>query len=73
MMKKTLLIGKMECAACSARIERVLGKTEGIRSAAVNLATEKATVEFDEKVISLDDIFANIENAGFTAADAEKH
>jgi len=36
----------MTCAACAARIERVLNRTEGVR-AAVNFATETAHVDFD--------------------------
>jgi Cu+-exporting ATPase len=41
-----LAIQGMTCAACSARIERVLGKLEGVREASVNLATERARVRF---------------------------
>ena len=67
-MKITLKIGGMECAACSARIEKVLNRASGINSAAVNLAAEKASVEFDEKMLSAYDVIAIIEKAGFTAA-----
>ena len=34
----------MTCASCVARVEKALLKVDGIQSAAVNLATEKATV-----------------------------
>jgi copper chaperone CopZ len=37
----------MTCAACSARIERVVRKLEGVVNATVNLATEKLYVEYD--------------------------
>jgi Cu+-exporting ATPase len=37
----------MSCAACAARIQRQLAATSGVRDAAVNFATTKATVEFD--------------------------
>ena len=37
----------MICASCVARVERAIGKAEGVDKAAVNLATEKATVTFD--------------------------
>ena len=40
----------MTCASCSARVERALAKVDGVRSAAVNLATEKATVRADPGV-----------------------
>lgn len=70
-MKITLKIGGMECAACSARIEKVLNRAEGVNSAAVNLAAEKASVDFDEKLLAIDDVISLIEKAGFTAAPDE--
>ena len=43
----------MTCASCVSRIEKVLKKNEGISSASVNLATEKASVQFDPSKIEL--------------------
>ena len=43
----TFAIGGMTCASCSAIIEKVLGKTAGVDSAVVNLATEKLNVTYD--------------------------
>ena len=37
----------MTCASCVNRIERFLSRTPGVETAAVNLATEQATVRFD--------------------------
>jgi Cu+-exporting ATPase len=62
-----LPITGMTCAACAARIERSLGKAEGIAEAAVNLATERATVQFDPDVTSLDRIVETIRNTGYDA------
>jgi Cu+-exporting ATPase len=42
----TLDIEGMHCAACSARVEKVLGATPGIASAVVNLPLERADVRF---------------------------
>ena len=39
----TLKIEGMTCAACSARVEKALQKTDGVISASVNLTTEKAS------------------------------
>lgn len=65
-MKKIIFtIGGMSCAACSSRIEKVLNKKAGIISAEVSLNTEKATVLFDEKLISKKEIAAAVENLGF--------
>jgi len=68
----TIPIGGMTCAACSARIERVLGKLEGVTSASVNLATEKATVHYDSQKIKLSAIRQAIEKAGYQALEIEK-
>ena len=41
----------MTCAACSSAVERSLKKIEGVKSAAVNLPLERATIEFSESDI----------------------
>ena len=51
--KESLNISGMSCAACAARIEKGLGKLEGVSSANVNFAMEKATVEFDDKQVNV--------------------
>ena len=63
----TIPVGGMTCAACSARVERVLNRLDGVASATVNLATEKATVTYDPQVIRLSAIKAAIEKAGYQA------
>lgn len=52
---QTLEIGVcgMTCVACSARIERALKKIQGVASANVNLAAERARVEFDASRVNL--------------------
>lgn len=65
--KVELNITGMTCATCSARIEKVLNKVEGISTANVNLALEKATVEFNPSQISLVDIMNRIEKIGYGA------
>ena len=66
----TLKVTGMTCAACSARIEKVLNKMDGVE-ATVNLAMEKATVQYDPNKCSLADIEAKIEKLGYGVA-AEK-
>ena len=63
----------MTCAACSARVEKVLGGLEGVKNASVNLATEKALVEYDRKIIKLFAIRQAIENAGYKTRDVLRH
>jgi Cu+-exporting ATPase len=68
-MQQTLAIGGMTCAACSARIERVVRKLEGVTGATVNLATEKATIAYDPQIIRMSAIKESIEKAGYKALD----
>lgn len=60
-------IGGMTCAACSARIEKVLNKMPGVE-ATVNLAMERASIKHDPAVISADQLIAKIEAIGYRAA-----
>jgi Cu+-exporting ATPase len=60
-----LLIGGMTCAACVGRVERRLGKLDGVE-ATVNLATEKARVSYPATLTAAD-IVAAVEAAGYTA------
>ena len=61
----------MTCAACSARIERVLGKLEGV-TANVNLATEKAFISSSNPKINIPEIIQSIEKTGFGATESSK-
>lgn len=60
----TLGVTGMTCAACSSRVEKVLNKMEGVE-AQVNLATEKAVVDYDPDKSSIDDITNRIEKIGY--------
>ncbi|NLX92531.1 MAG: heavy-metal-associated domain-containing protein, partial [Clostridiales bacterium] len=60
-------IAGMTCAACSARIEKMIAKMDGVTAATVNLATEKATVEYDRKKVKLSAIKQTIEKLGYKA------
>ena len=64
-----LRIGGMTCASCAARIEKRLNRMEGV-AAAVNYATEKASVVYADGVTP-DDLVASVEAAGYTAAVPE--
>ena len=57
----------MTCAACAARIERVLNRVPGVH-AAVNFATEIATVGFDSAVATPDQMIAAVARAGYGAS-----
>ncbi|WP_105967906.1 heavy metal translocating P-type ATPase [Streptomyces geranii] len=61
-----LTVGGMTCAACVARVEKKLGKLDGV-TATVNLATGRARVSHPAD-ISPDELVATVEKAGYTAA-----
>lgn len=57
----------MTCASCSAAVERVTGKLEGVESSQVNLATAKMTITYDESRLTPEQIIGRIQRAGFEA------
>lgn len=61
----------MTCAACSARIEKGLNKLDGVLKANVNLALEKATVEYNAAVLAPSGIINKVENLGYGASVKE--
>ncbi|WP_304155471.1 cation-translocating P-type ATPase [Hoylesella buccalis] len=65
MIKKTIPVVGMACAACSAHVERKLNSLPGIQSASVSLPGRSALVEFDEKEISLEQMKREINAIGY--------
>ncbi|WP_088105576.1 heavy metal translocating P-type ATPase [Halalkalibacter urbisdiaboli] len=61
----SLQITGMTCAACSNRVEKGLTKLDGVTEANVNLALEKATVQFDPSKTNLESIQEKIEQLGY--------
>jgi len=67
----TLPITGMTCANCVATVERNLKKLDGVSNAAVNLSSERATLEFDPVKLALPAIIARVERAGYGVATGE--
>ncbi len=65
MKKLKVSISGMHCASCAANIEKALKKTEGVISANVNFATEKATVELDQDRAGEDAVYERIKSLGY--------
>lgn len=61
----TLPIGGMTCASCTGRVEGGLSDVPGVISAAVNLATEKATVHYVPGVVDLADFKQAVADSGY--------
>ncbi|MFP4475804.1 MAG: heavy metal translocating P-type ATPase [Desulfatibacillaceae bacterium] len=66
-MRVDIPVQGMTCANCAMNIERTLKrKVDGVRDAAVNFASERAQVVYDDKEAGIGDVVAGIEKAGFT-------
>lgn len=70
--KVTIPVGGMTCAACARRVEKAIGKLEGIDETSVNFATEKATVTYNPQTVRLSAIRGAIEKAGYQALEVDK-
>ena len=72
-MKKTILsIEGMTCSACSNGLEKYLNKQDGIKNATVNLVMNSANIEYDEKLLTVEDLNRFVKEAGFTSLGKDK-
>ena len=61
----------MTCASCSSRVERAIGKLDGVVEAPVNLATERASVTYDEAVLSPSAVIDAVRELGYSPLTEE--
>lgn len=59
----------MTCAACVGAVERALKGLEGVLNVTVNLASEKASVEYVPSIVSFTDFKRVVAEAGYTAEE----
>jgi Cu+-exporting ATPase len=64
-MKIILPITGLHCASCAAGVEKAMRQLPGVIGASVNLATEKATVDYDPERVGAKDLARAVELAGF--------
>ncbi len=65
MQKIQLEVKGMHCAACSSRIERVIGALSGVERAAVNLAAETIELVWDDELTPYGEIAEKVAGLGF--------
>ena len=65
MKQEEYIISGMSCAACSASVQRVVSRLEGVENCDVNLITGKMTVSYDEQKTGQADFTRVVEKAGF--------
>ncbi len=66
-----LSVAGMTCGSCAARVQKVLARQDGVERAAVNFATERATVVFDPSRVGADELVAAVGKIGYGLAPAE--
>ena len=69
-MKSKYDVQGMTCSACSAAVEKEVGKLEGVSSVSVNLLANSMVVEYDEAVLTDSKIEQAVSSAGYAAAPA---
>lgn len=67
----TLPVSGMTCASCVAHVEGALRELPGISSVVVNLATAKASLEYDPELVRLQDMQRAIEDVGYAVPASE--
>jgi len=67
-----LRITGMTCAACSARVEKAINKIDGVKNCAVNLTTERMTVQFAPSITDLNIIKNRVEKIGYGWEEIKK-
>ena len=72
MDKKKFDVVGMTCSACVSHVEKSVRKLNGVEDVNVNLLTNSMTVDFDQKVLSTEDIILSVEDAGYEALEKEQ-
>ena len=67
-MKQKFDVTGMTCSACSAHVEKAVGKLEGIHTVNVNLLQNSMVVEYDETALHTDDIISAVKSGGYGAS-----
>lgn len=70
--KIDMKIDGMTCAACAKAVERVVKKLDGVESISVNIATDKANIDYNPSKVKLSQIKAAIEKAGYKPIEEVK-
>ena len=65
MKEQSYQVTGMTCSACSAAVQRAVGKLDGVDHAEVNLATETLRVQFDESKVDFGKLKDTVEYAGY--------
>jgi len=67
--KVVVSVSGMHCASCAINVEKAIKKLNGVTSAVVNIATEKAYLDLNPNLVTEQDIISAIEDAGYGVSD----
>ena len=67
MTTKKFSVGGMSCAACQAAVEKCALSLNGIDAVSVSLMTNSMTLTYDETVLTEEEIFKSVGDAGYSA------
>jgi len=70
--RQTLPIKGMTCAACVSRVQRALEALDGVISVSVNLATERATIEYVPTQVGIREFKKAVRDAGYDVLSVER-
>lgn len=68
-IKTSIKITGMHCASCAANLTSNFKKNSAVKNAEVNFATSKATLEYDESVLSMENIKKIVKDTGYNVVD----
>ena len=73
MIRKKFTVRGMTCSSCSAHVEHSVSQLNGVISVQVNLMGATMHVEYDDDILSEDDIINTVNSGGFVASIYEKN
>lgn len=65
MSKVIMKLDELSCPSCMSKIEGAMNGTKGVSSVKVLFNASKVKAEFDENVVSADDLVAKVEKLGY--------
>ena len=66
-MEKKFDVTGMTCSACQRNVEKDVSKLKGVNKVEVSLLTNSMVVDFDDDVVSIQDIYQSVEEGGYKA------
>ena len=71
-MKQKFSVMGMSCAACVGHVNKAVARLKGVNNVDVNLLSNSMVVDYDEKVVNINDIINAVSDAGYGAKIYEK-